>query len=310
MALIRQHDIAGRDAVVLDLGDLMRQGERIKAAARAEADRTAAAARDERARIVAGAEEEGRKQGHEQGLATGHAEGLAAGRAEAVGEWMPRLEKLGQAWAAALASFEASRQQMVREARTEVVQLAALVAEKVAKRAVALNESAAADQLAAILTLITRPTRLVVTVHPDDEPVVREALPALAARLSPGTDAEFATDATLDRGSCIARTPAGGEIDASIATQIDRIAEALLPGGSGSGGSGSGGPALRAGSSPSSPAPGGGGGGASPPEGASASSSSPAPGGGGGFVASATKTEGAAPPAPSKSPAARKRKKP
>ena len=231
MALIRQGDITGRDAVVLDLGDLMRQGERIKAAARAEADRIAAAARDERARIVAGAEEEGREQGHEQGVAAGQAEGLAAGRAEAVGEWKRRLEKLEHAWAAALASFDASRQQMLREARAEIVHLAAILAERIAKRAVALNEAAAADQLAAILTLITRPTRLVIFVHPDDEPIVREALPALAARLSPGTDAEFATDSSLDRGSCVARTPAGGEIDASIATQIDRIVEAMLPGG-------------------------------------------------------------------------------
>lgn len=231
MALIRQHDIAGRDAVVLDLGDLMRQGERIKAAARAEADRIAAAARDERARIVAGAEDEGRARGHGEGLAAGRAEGLASGRAEAIAECRARLEALEQAWAAALASFEVSRRGMLVDARSAVVELAALVATKVAKRAVVLNESAAADQLAAVLELVTRPTRLVIAVHPDDEPVVREAFPALAARLSPGTDAEFTTDASLDRGSCVARTRGGGEIDASIATQIDRIVEAILPGG-------------------------------------------------------------------------------
>ena len=37
-------------------------------------------------------------------------------------------------------------------------------------------------------------------------------------------------DPKLERGSCIARTPGGGVIDASIRTQLDRIAEVLLPG--------------------------------------------------------------------------------
>jgi flagellar assembly protein FliH len=232
MALIRHAEFvnAGREAVVLDLGDLMRQGERIKAAARAEADRIAAAAREERERLLAGAADEGRKAGFEQGLAQGLTEGERKGREEALADAKPRLEALVTRWSEALAAFEAAREDMLRDARRDVVRLAALAAEKLARRAVRLNESSAADQLAAVLGLIVRPTRLVVAVHPGDEAIVREAAPALVEKLSAGSHVEFVTDPGLTPGSCVARTPGGGEIDASIQTQVDRMLEALLPG--------------------------------------------------------------------------------
>lgn len=230
MALIRQADFSGRDAIVLDLGDVSRQAERIKAAARAEADRIAAAARDEREQILAGAAEEGRKQGFEQGMAAGKADGEKQAREQGLAEARPRLERLEQAWAEALGAFESRREEMLREARHDVLRLSVLMAEKVTKRAVSLSETVAADQLAAVLTMIVRPTRLVVAVHPDDEAGVRTAAPALVERFVAGSHVEFATDAAVAPGSCVVRTPGGGEIDASVQTQLDRIVEALLPG--------------------------------------------------------------------------------
>lgn len=233
MALIRQAEfaMAGRDAIVLDLGDLARQAERLRVAARAEAEQIGAQARAERERILAGAAEEGRRLGHEEGLQAGREAGAREGREAALAEARERLGALEAAWTQALAAFEGERDRMLQEARHDILRLAVAVAEKVVKRAIALHEGAAVDQLAGVLTLVARPTRLSIFVNPEDRDPVRAALPTLLERLASGAHVDLLDDPTLQRGSCVVRTATGGEIDASVGSQLDRIVEALLPSG-------------------------------------------------------------------------------
>ncbi|MEX2219894.1 MAG: FliH/SctL family protein [Phycisphaerales bacterium] len=231
MALIRQATAKtmAREAVVLDLGDLAAQGELLKTRARAEADQIVAAARAERERLLSGAAEQGRKEGFARGHEEGRRAGAEQGRREAIAASDEALRGLEEAWLGALASFEADRDRMLLEGRQEVVRVAALVAELVTKRALALDPSVVADQLGAVLAMVVRPTRLTVSVHPEDEAIVRDALPGLAAKLAGASHVEFIGDASLERGSCVARSGSGGVIDASIGTQLERIAEVLLP---------------------------------------------------------------------------------
>ncbi len=230
MALIRktQFGDAIRSAVVLDLGDLARQGERLQEAARAEAERIVAEARAERERLLAGAAERGRAEGLARGLIEGREKGRAEGRAAALKEWGERLATLERRWGEALDAFQASRDDLLVRAGQDVLRLAGAIAEKITRRAVALDETAAAAQLQGVLELLARPTRLAVSIHPDDRECVEEALAALTQRLASARHVEIVLDDTLERGSCVARSGAG-EIDASIGTQIERIAELLLP---------------------------------------------------------------------------------
>lgn len=232
MALIRQSAAQSlvRDAVVLDLGDLVRQGEQIKAKARAEADQVLAAARAERDRLVAGAAEEGRKQGFARGVEDGRKQGEAAGRQAALAEYKAKLSKLEEGWVAGLAAFDGERERMLLEARQDVVRLAATVAELVTKRVVDLKPEGVVDQVAAVLAMLTKPSRLTVAVHPDDEGLVRDALPAVCQRFAAAAHVELAADTSIGRGGCIARTSGGGLIDATIAAQLERIAETLVSG--------------------------------------------------------------------------------
>jgi flagellar biosynthesis/type III secretory pathway protein FliH len=232
MALIRHANAKtmARDAIVLDLGDLAAQGELLKARARAEADQILERAKAERDRLYKGASEEGRREGLAKGEAEGRKQGLDAGRAEALAAERERLKKLDASWQAALTSFEAERDRMLLGARQEIVKLAAIVAEMVTKRAVSLEPDRVADQLGAILAMLAKPTRLTIAVHPDDEPLLKEALPSIATRLGSSSHVEFAPDPALDRGSCVARTSGGGIFDASIRTQLQRITDVLLPG--------------------------------------------------------------------------------
>jgi flagellar biosynthesis/type III secretory pathway protein FliH len=236
MGLIKQADaarIAG-NAVALHLGDLKREGEQILAAARGEAERVLREARAERERLVGRANEDGYREGYEQGYREGRARGEEDGQAEALGSTSAALAGLAESWGLGLARFEEERERMIDEARSEIVLLAAVFAERVTRRVVALDTGASVSaQIEAVLRAAIRPTRVVIAVHPEDIARAERALPALMRRFGGSGHAELMGDDTLERGSCVARLPGGGVIDASLTTQIDRLVEAMLPGDAG-----------------------------------------------------------------------------
>ncbi|MCZ6543679.1 MAG: hypothetical protein O6768_08445, partial [Planctomycetota bacterium] len=77
MALIKNTEAAGfvRQGVVLDLGDLNRQAERVLEQARAEAQRIVEHSQAEAQELVAQAAQRGHAEGKEQGLTEGREQG-------------------------------------------------------------------------------------------------------------------------------------------------------------------------------------------------------------------------------------------
>ncbi len=230
MALIKNANTTNlvRDAIVLDLGDLQRQAERIKSRARERADRVIAKARDERERLISGAYEEGLERGLEEGRAQGRAEGHEAGRAEILGEAREEFDHLSQTWTQALDAFAERREQLFLNARTEVIALALTIAAKIVKRVVEVDPLVVRDQMAAAMDLLRDQTRFVISVHPDDQKVAEEALPELIARLGGDPHARIVLDDTLQRGSCVVDT-ASGRIDAGVESQLEVIIDAISP---------------------------------------------------------------------------------
>jgi len=226
---------AARSAVVLDLGDLKRQGDALRQATAREAERIIADAHRRREEIIAGAAEEGRRRGYEEGFEQGRREGADAARAEALQDHAEALDALARAWAEALDAFEAGRDHLLVRSRLDVIDLAIRLAERIVKRTIAAAPNVGVRQLEAVLSLITGRGRLVVGVHPDDERLIRDAMPALARRFASATHAEIVADDSLSRGSVVARTDSGATIDAAIETQLDRLVAALLPDGDGAG---------------------------------------------------------------------------
>lgn len=233
MALIKSTNLANMDkqVVVLDLGDLRRQGELLATRARERAEEILAEARTERDEMIVGASIDGKAMGMEKGLQEGRARGMAEGQGAAYAERKDELDKLAKGWTDALTAFEARRERLLADARTDVLGLVAAIATKVVKRRVELSPGVVADQLAAVLGLVVRRTRLVVRVNPADRGLVAEAMPGLAARFQSAAHAEIVEDAGLSRGSVVAviAEPGGGEIDATIETQLGRLIEAILP---------------------------------------------------------------------------------
>lgn len=229
MPLIRgdQAETAIRRAAPVNLADIARAGEELAARSRTEAERVIDAARRERSSLLSGASEKGLAEGR----AKGHAEGLRKGRdegaAQALDEKRAEIELLLKDWARTRETFEAERDRLLSEARASVLSLALALAEKITRRTLHADPGLAQRQVEAALDLLARGTRAVISVDPASADRLRDSIPELARTLG-GGHLELEVDPALPPGSCLVRTPAGGRIDASISTQLDRIAQSLL----------------------------------------------------------------------------------
>lgn len=216
------------DAMTLDLCDLQEQADQIVAAARREADAIRAEAEAEAKRRIDAAAGEGHRQGMERGLAEGRATGAAEGRAEAVETYGEQLETLSKAWTETLERWEERFESMLLAAREDVLVFAFAMARKIVMRTPTVDTSVVQDQLVEALSLLCRPSAVTVAVHPDDRALADEVLPAILERVARGDHAKLQEDESITRGGCIVRT-GEGVIDARLETQIERIAETLLP---------------------------------------------------------------------------------
>lgn len=232
MAVIKSADAgsANRSAIVLDLGDLQREADRLRARAEAEANEIRAEASREADKIIEEAMERGFEEGRKAGAEQGRAAGFEAGRNEAYEATASTLGAVAERWSAALGSFEASRDRLLREARQDVLELAIRLGERVARREIDADPDAAARQLEAALELVLSPSALRIDVHPEDEERVAEALPGLLAALAKTPHAEVVESPAVGRGGVRVRTESG-VIDARISEQLERLAEALRPAG-------------------------------------------------------------------------------
>jgi flagellar assembly protein FliH len=231
MTVIRSADarrIVG-DALVLDLGDLVRQGDTIRRRAEEEAARIIEQGRQERQRLIEGARAEGLAQGMSEGKAAGMKQGAAQGSEAALVETRDAIGKLNTQWSAALETFVTDRERMFRDAKDEIIRLALVLAEKVTHRVVEADPAVVARQMQEVLSTLARRTRLVVQIHPVDELLLRQAMPGLLDRFPNAEHLELSLNDAIPRGSVIARTATGGSIDASLDTQLNRIVQELLP---------------------------------------------------------------------------------
>ncbi|MEL7474139.1 MAG: FliH/SctL family protein [Planctomycetota bacterium] len=232
MGVIRTTDArhAALRPTPLNLGDLARQGDELVTRARDRADEVVAEAKAEREQLIEGASERGFEQGREAGFAEGVEAGREQGRREALDADSQSLQKLQSAWLEALERFNEDRVRLLSATRDDLIRLAALVAERVTHRAVALRLEGAAPLAEAVMRMVASSTRLSLVVHPDDRASLERALPDLLSRFTAIEHAELETDPNLVPGSCVGRTAAGGVLDASIGVQIDRLVMAMLPG--------------------------------------------------------------------------------
>lgn len=231
MAVIKANSAGSlvHEAIVLDLGDLRRQADQLRESARQEAAQIIAQAQAHAKELVAGAHEKGYAQGLDEGRKAGHAAGLESGRAAALAQAQPMLQQLERTWKAALESLDQQRAAYEREARIAVLELALALAEHVVHRSVQVDPHIVEHQFEAALRHVLRPCEVTVRIHPQDRAVLQEALPRLLASFSQVKHVELVEDAAAGVGGCVVSF-GKGVIDATVHTQLRRLAQMMMPG--------------------------------------------------------------------------------
>jgi flagellar assembly protein FliH len=236
MTLVKAHAVARHlgGAVIYDLADFKAEAERVLAHGRAEAERLVREARGEAQRIRTEAADRGRSEGmassREEGFALGKSEGEALGRKDAQATYAERLAILSTQWEESLQLWEASRDALMREARKGVLELSLGIASRVVQHVIRANPEIALGQLEMALELLGRATAVNVSCSVEDRELLEANLPTVLERLGTTLDVTFVADPDITRGGVVVRVAEGG-VDATIETQLDRIAEALIPGG-------------------------------------------------------------------------------
>ena len=194
-------------------------------------------ARKDAARILAQtqtavetAERRAAEKGYSDGFAKGRAEGLDQGRREgdeqARRELQSELAAMVGAAGDAVAGLRAVRDELLEAGRESLLELAIELARKVASRvAVADSETARANRVKAMERLVGA-AEIVVNVHPSQVDDLRGLCGELAEQLNAGP-VRLVGDRSVEPGGARVVTRAG-QIDATIRSQLDAVAEALL----------------------------------------------------------------------------------
>ncbi len=217
-----------KEAVVLDFSDLAAQAARIRMDAETKGQAIIAQAEQRAAELMkevqAKAQEAGHAAGHQQGLE----EGIKAGQTQAYNEHHEVLSRIAEGFADTAASWEAARLELLRDARESVLQFAVKMGEKLTFRQIEIDDTVIVDQAEAALRFVLAESQATVRVHPADRPALEQALPKLLATFQTLEQVDLIDDDTLQRGGCHVAF-GQGSVDATLATQVQRLTDLILP---------------------------------------------------------------------------------
>ncbi|MEW6251416.1 MAG: FliH/SctL family protein [Planctomycetota bacterium] len=208
--------------------DVEHRARALLAAARAQAARIVHDAEDDAAGIVA----RQRQTAYEQGLAEGRQAGLAQARAEARAAAQQaasaELAQLTRALQAGLAEVERNKRSLLAQAETGLIELALAIARRVCKFAAGASSAAAQANCRTLLELVRHADDVEVRFSPADHALLAETTPALARDVAALEHVRVVADDAVGPGGCIVRTQ-DAVLDATLATQLDRVAAEICP---------------------------------------------------------------------------------
>ncbi len=196
--------------------DARQQAARVLAEARSRADASREAA-------VAKGYAEGFARGSSDGHEDGFNKSLAEGRqmmAEQSAEMIVQLRAI-------VRELTGARDEMLHAGRCELLDFALELAAKIVGHVAVRDIAAARQNVRKVLELADRHRELCVKVNPLQLEALAEHLPELTDALGHGGRVRLMGDATISPGGAKVHTD-GGEIDATIETQLDNVVEALL----------------------------------------------------------------------------------
>lgn len=112
-------------------------------------------------------------------------------------------------------------------AERNAVQLAVAIAERIIKKAVTIDNEFIVRQIHEAMKRVVGVDRIRIRLNPADEEFVRAHRTALLTSADAVRELTLEADETIPRGSCMLESDAGN-VDASIATQLERVEAALF----------------------------------------------------------------------------------
>jgi flagellar assembly protein FliH len=208
--------------------DVEDQAKALLLRARQAAARLIAEAQREAAELKKAAHAQGLAEGRRDGLAKGLDEGRAAGQKQALEEHRAQLTEAVAALTDAAADLDASRGELESAALEEVVALAIAVARRVTKRQALVEPQVLTENLREAMRLVVSAAAVKVAIHPSQRRMLDAALPALRLEFPRLGHVEVVDDESVHPGGCRVYA-GGGQVDATLDEQLDRVVADLLP---------------------------------------------------------------------------------
>ena len=218
-------DIAAQDPT---LESIESRASRIVQQARVDASRILAKAVEEAQAQAHVIHEAARREGHEAGRAEGYSAGEKVGRTEAEAGMREQLETLHAAWTNLLDEWSQLESERRVETSRQALTLAMKLGERVVHRQVEVDPMVVIDQVRLALDMAQLPSDLEIIVSEVDRRRVHHALPGLLERFESVGYVSIKACGDMKPGGCRLQMR-GGEIDARLETQLERLGEAILP---------------------------------------------------------------------------------
>lgn len=227
--LIKANDLRGHGGrIAFNFDDLQARCQEQLNAARSEAARILAEAQAAAAELRLKSTQEGREAGRREGLQESarrieeQAEAIAEARvAERLGQALPAWEQL-------VRSLAEEKDRWLGEWESTAVSLCVGIAGRIVRRELAAHPERARELMARALELAAGSPQVTVRLHPDDLALLGPQGSEVVRTLSACSEAALVGDATIERGGCLIETR-HGKIDATLETQLQRIADELVP---------------------------------------------------------------------------------
>jgi flagellar assembly protein FliH len=214
--------------IPFSMKDIETQARALIARAKERAEGLLIEAQKEAEQLKAAARVEGLVEGKRDGLAKGLEEGRKNGAQQALGEHRTQLANLIKALTQTAADLDASRLQLEAEALTEVIDLSVAIATRVTKRQGLIDPAVLTANAHEAMKLVVSSSDVRIALHPSQRQYFLDALPQLQMTWPALQHVQLIDDETLAPGGCRVFSK-GGQVDADLDGQLDRIIADLMP---------------------------------------------------------------------------------
>lgn len=230
--VIKAHDSRRLSGALqgLDLRDIAEQAEALLASARAQAERIVQEAHERAESEREVVRQTAYRKGYEQGMAAGSENGRDEALAEARKAFAKDQASLVSALMKLVRDFDQRRERMYASARLDVVVLAIAIASRLSRKFSSMEDiapDAAVQSCEEALALVREATEVVIRVHPEDSTALEHLVDQMTSAVKSSRHIRIVEEPGIDRGGVRVES-ADSEVDATITTRIERIADELV----------------------------------------------------------------------------------